>query len=85
MSVTSTKKEISPATNLTALALFTVAQQHYRKVREMETALAELLGYEEDGPYCGCLSDEIYSENGDFAKGMKNEDFVVKTPRVGRR
>lgn len=71
------KKEITAQTHLTALALFTVARQHYLKLREMEFALHDLLGYDEKG-YCGNLSDELYNdERGSFDEGMKREGFVI--------
>ena len=72
-------KTISSNTNLQALGLFTLARSHYKKYREYESALGELLGIE-DTSYLGCISDEIY-DNGNFAAGMQKENFVVAKPK----
>ncbi len=70
------KKTITPGVNLTALALFTMAQKHYQQSRAFETQLSELLGYEDT--WCGALSDEIYDPAGRFEVGMKKDGFVVQ-------
>jgi hypothetical protein len=71
-------KIIDKGTYLKALALFTMAQNHYRRCREFELELSQLLNYpEEDGSYTGCLSDEIYDPNGKFDVGLRKEEFVV--------
>lgn len=73
-------KFITPDQKLKALALFTMAADHYAKMREFEIALSELLGVDEDeGGYCGCISDEIY-DGGDFARGLKRSGYKVKAP-----
>jgi hypothetical protein len=75
-----TKKTITPDQRLKAFALFSMAVDHYAKMREFETAIGELLGYDEDDSgYLGCLSDEIY-DGGNFSRGLKKEGFVVKAP-----
>lgn len=76
-------KTITPDQKLKGLALFTMSAQHYAKAHEFESALADLLGIE-DGPYCGCISDEIV-DGGDFDRGLKNEGFVVKAPKKPAR
>ena len=73
------KKPISRSTYLTALALFTVAQKHYTKCRELELELFDLLGYQEE-IYAGHISDHIYSEEGSFETAMKHENFTVTAP-----
>lgn len=78
------KKVISTEKSLMARGLFAMANTHYRKCREAEVALAELLEFE-DGPYCGCLSDQIYDEDGDFDKGMKFEGFTIKATKPPRK
>jgi hypothetical protein len=76
-----TKKTITPDQKLKAFALFSMAVDHYAKMREYEIAMGELLGYDEDDSngYMGCLSDEIY-DGGNFDRGLKREGFVVKEP-----
>jgi hypothetical protein len=71
-------KTVTPDTHLKALALFTMGAEHYKKAREYEIALSELLGYPEDERgYCGCLSDAIY--NGEpFQLAFKKEGFTVE-------
>lgn len=68
-------RQIDETKSLVARGLWTLAHTHYKKARDAESALADLLGYEE--VYCDCLSDAIYDENGDFDKAMKKEGFVV--------
>lgn len=79
-----TKKSITADTRLKAFALFTMAHNHYERAREFEQAVADLLEIE-DGPYCGCISDEMCG-GGNFDRGLKNEGFEVKAPaRKSRR
>jgi len=75
-----TKKPVTEQTRLMALGMFTVAVQHYKKVREMEKAMSELLGYpESENFYMGCISDEMYKDDGgDFASGFRKEGFFVE-------
>jgi len=74
------KKTITPDQKLKALALFSMAADHYAKMRDFEIGLSELLGYDEDeNGYCGCISDEIY-DGGNFSRGLKREGFEVKAP-----
>lgn len=72
-------KTVSADTKLKALALFTMAAEHYKKMREYEIALSTLLGYPEDAHniYCGCISDAIYN-NESFQPAFENEGFVVE-------
>ena len=77
-------KTISADTKLRAFALFTMAQSHYDKCRAFEAQLAELLGYPDDEPCCGCLSDEIYS-NGKFETGLRKEGFATKPNKTNRK
>lgn len=72
-----TNKTITPDQRLKAFALFTMAANHYAKALEFESAVAELLGYDET--YSGCISDEMIA-GGDFDRGLKKEGFVVKAP-----
>lgn len=81
---TQTKKAITPETKLKAFALFTMAHTHYQRAMEFERAIAEMLGYEDDGPYCGCISDEM-CDGGNFDRGLKNEGFEVKAPAKKRK
>lgn len=77
-------KKITANKHLIARGLFALAVHHYRKSREAETQIFEMLGYEDDSVYCGCLSDEIYGD-GDFDRGMKREEFVVIERKKVRR
>lgn len=72
-----TKKFITPDQRLKAFALFSMGTDHYAKAREFEEALAEMLGYTEDGVYCGCISDEMV-DGGNFDRGLKREGFEIK-------
>jgi hypothetical protein len=77
------EKIIDRDTHLKALALFTIAQNHYRRCKEFEFELAQLLGYAaDDGEYMGCISDEIYDPNGKFEVGLRKEKFVVKAGKA---
>lgn len=77
---TDEKKPIDEDTKLRAFALFVMASQHHAECRRFEAQMSKLLGYpEDDGPYMGCLSDEIYNDNGSFERGLKNEGFVLET------
>lgn len=81
---TQVKKTITADTRLKAFALFTMAHDHYQRAREFEQAVADLLDVE-DGPYCGCISDEM-CDGGNFDRGLKNEGFVVApTPKKAKR
>jgi hypothetical protein len=76
---TQTKKTITPDQKLKAFALFTMANSHYKQAREFERALAEMLEYDEDAYYCGCISEEVFN-GGNFDRGLKNEGFEVRAP-----
>lgn len=67
-------KRITKDEFLKAFALFSMAAEHYTKAREFETALADMLGY--DDTYLGCISDECI-DGGDFNRAMKKEGFTV--------
>jgi hypothetical protein len=69
-------KTISRNQYLVALALFTVASKHYRKVKEFEAELAEHLGYERGDTYMDYISDALY-EHSDFDRALEKEGFVV--------
>lgn len=74
-----TKKIITPDQKLKAFALWSMARDHYVKARVFEEALGEMLEME-DSPYCGCISDEMQEERGNFDRGLANEGFEVKAP-----
>jgi hypothetical protein len=76
-------KIITPDQHLKGLALFTMAAEHYAKAHEFESALADLLGVE-DGPYCGCISDEMV-DGGNYARGLEREGYKVKAPAEKKR
>lgn len=76
-------KFITEAQRMQALGLFSMAHHHYAKAREFEEGLADLLGIE-DGPYCGCLSDEM-CDGGNFERGLKNEGYAVKAAKARKR
>lgn len=62
---------------LQALALFTVAQTHYAKMRVMELELCSLL--EADDNYAECISDAIYSDE-NFDKALDKQGITVEPP-----
>lgn len=70
------KKQISQATYLQALGLFTLANRTYLKAQEYESALAKLLKYPE--PYLNHLSDEIVEPRANFDDALKREGYVVR-------
>lgn len=76
------KRTISRDTYLKALALFTLATDHYKHLRESQIKMIEVLGLENDG--CRHTDDAIYEENGasvrDFDEALKKENIVVADP-----
>lgn len=74
----SDERKLSSEDYLKAFALWTMAARHYAKCREFESALADILGYED--VYCGCVSDQILEPNGSFDVGLKGEKFYVQKP-----
>ena len=81
----SEKKPITKEQKLKAFALFTMASNHYARAREFEQALSELLEYpDEDGYYCGCISDEL-QDGSNFERGLKNEGFVVVADKTKKK
>lgn len=75
-------KTITADQRLKGLALFTMAADHYAKAAEFEAALADLLKIE-DGPYCGCVSDEMVN-GGNFDRGLKLEGFEIRKQKAKR-
>jgi hypothetical protein len=73
------KKYITKELRLQLFALFTMGANHYAKAQEYESAIADMLGYEDN--YCGCISDEIFC-GGNFDSGMRNENIHVKTKKA---
>lgn len=71
-------KTITPDERLKLLGLFTLATNHYAKLREAEFAMNRALG--KSGDDQGQLSDAIYAEQRtveDFDKALKLEGFEV--------
>lgn len=71
-------KKISQDDRLKALALFVVANDHYRQLRQIEHALIRHLGQDDQG----CISDAIYQSDqpasiAEFDEALKNDGFVV--------
>lgn len=75
-----TKKAITHQQYLQALGLFTLATTHYRKMRECEFALIDLLGYE-DREYGDKVSDAIYN-NEDFDKALALDQITVASKQT---
>lgn len=71
-------KEVDADTHLRALALWTMAKEHYDKCREYEASLSRLFGYPQGEGYLGHFSDELYNANGSFEAAFQREGFVVK-------
>ena len=72
-----TKKTLTHQEYLTALGLFTLAQNHYRLVREFEVALDELVG--ETDPGGGSIAaDEFLDPNGSLDAALKKAGISVK-------
>ena len=71
------KKSLTYQEHMEGLALFTMTQKHYAKSREFEAALCELLGFEDDDIYAGCVSDAIYNDDS-FDHGLKRQGIAVQ-------
>lgn len=56
-------KAITEQQRLEAFALYTMANQHYVKVREYERAVAMILGEADDRGYNDAVSDGIYGND----------------------
>jgi hypothetical protein len=78
-------KTIDWNTSLAARGLFTLAAEHYRKCRDYEIALGELLGIDDGNGYLGCMSDELYSGSPDFDRGLKRSDIKASPPPQSKR
>ena len=63
---------------MTALALFTVACEHFRKSESFASELCDLLGY--DDGYAGRISDALYSGT-NFDNALGAEGFTVAKKR----
>lgn len=73
-------RDISFDTYLRALALFTMANQHYAECRKFELSLAKLLNVE-PGSH---VSDAIYdatSLRSDFDEALQRENILVAAPK----
>lgn len=70
------KKSITENERLQAFALYTMANQHYAKVREFERGIARILGDDED--YNDSVSDAIYANEPGAA-----DDFDYVLDRAG--
>lgn len=70
------KTKITTQEKLQLLGLFTLANQHAKKVQEAERAMADLL--EHDDPYVDHLSDEAYNDAPDFNGALKRMGIEVK-------
>lgn len=81
------KKFITPDERLQAFALYTMANQHYVKVRDYERAIARIFGDSEE--YNDQVSDAIYANDPgspyDFEDVLKNAGIAVKKPKRKKR
>lgn len=73
--------EISKDESLKLLGMFTLASEHYAKVREFEFAINRALGREDN--YQDAIADALYSNNGsssahDFFTALKKEGIAIK-------
>lgn len=72
------KKTISPDVYLQAVALFTMAEQHYRECNKYHKALCAMLGVDE----LGRIADALYAEYPDvsFDQALSKEGITVDPP-----
>ncbi len=77
------KKIITKQQWLEAFALFTLAHQHYAKMREFERAMLRVIPEaEEHEGYGGCLSDAIYTDgSASFDEAIEKQGFLVEADR----
>lgn len=73
----SEKTTLTKDEKLTAMALFTMAKEHYVKASEFEQALHDLLEMESEGGYCGHFSDEMCN-GGNFDRAFKKSGLKVE-------
>lgn len=78
-----TKKTIDYDTGLKARALWTLASEHYRKAQELETALHEVLQLEDDPPYCGHFTDQMW--DGSFDVALRKAEISIKPPKSRKK
>lgn len=76
--------KISQSKYLQALGLFTLAADHYKKAREFEIAMGELIGHPDKDGYFGHLSDAVFMRES-FDKALAKEGFVVIPAKKRKR
>ena len=69
------KKRLPQSDYLTAVALFTVANQHYAEAQKCQKVLSKLLGY--DDQWAGCLGDAMLDANADAVAALADEGFTA--------
>ena len=74
------RKTLSYNDYLTGKGLFHLAQEHYRKAREFEGALCDLLKC--DDGYADCVSDEMCEESGTFEAGLEKHKVRIQPPQT---
>jgi hypothetical protein len=68
---------ITPQQRLEAFALYTLALQHYAKVREFERGIARALDHDEE--FVDHVSDAIYGGNDStFDEILENAGYIVR-------
>ena len=69
------KKRLTQSEYLTAIALFTVSNQHYTEAQKCQKILSKMLKY--DDQWAGCLGDALLTEHADAVACLAEEGFTV--------
>ena len=69
------KKRLTQSEYLTAIALFTVANQHYTEAQKCQKILSKFLGYDDE--WADCLGDDMLGVNADAISCLREEGFIV--------
>lgn len=68
---------------LKARALWALASEHYKMAQELETALHAVLQLEDDPPYCGHFTDEMWE--GTFDTALRKSKIKIDPPKKSKQ
>ncbi len=75
------KTEITKNERLQLIGLMTIASLNYKKLKEADNAMIEIIGVSEDkwgSDYAGKLSDEYFEDNPNVDRCLKDMGIKVK-------